>query len=83
MTWNELQLCPSIGCPFVLIQDSNDSDSGPLVEVLAADVGEFLEGDDLDPAGLLFCRLIRDVEGRNGIAFGWIEDLRIVSEVSG
>jgi len=43
-----------IGRPFVLVQNSGNGDSCSFVQIGGANLGQFVEGDNLDPAGPLF-----------------------------
>ncbi len=72
-----------VGGPLVLVQDSGDGDSGALVEILGADLGQLVEGHALDPAGFLFSGLESDVERCHGVSVGRVKDLGIVSQVPG
>jgi len=72
-----------VGCPLVLVQDTGDGDSGALVEILGADLGQLVEGHALDPAGFLFSGLKSDVERGHGVSVGRVKDLGIVSQVPG
>ena len=72
-----------VGGPLVLVQDSGDGDPGALVQILGTDVGQFVEGHALDPAGFLFAGLKSDVERGHGVSVGRVKDLGIVSQVPG
>ena len=72
-----------VGRPLVLIEDSGDGDSGAFMQILGRDVGQFVKGHALDPAGFLFAGLKSDVERGHGVSVGRVKDLGIVSQVPG
>jgi len=69
--------------PLVLVQNSGNGDPGSFMEILGANLGQFVEGHALDPAGFLFTGLKCDVERGHGVSVGRVKYLGIVSQVSG
>jgi len=68
---------PLVGFPDMAIQRADDGDFCPFVKAPCSNVGELLEANDPDPAGLLLGAVKSDVETGDGISLGGIEDFRI------